>query len=809
MFRTYLKLAWRNLLKSKVYSLLNIFGLAIGLSCFILISLYIIDELSFDRYHTKADRIYRINSDIKFGDSEMHLAETPDVMGAVLKKDFPQVEEYVRLYNNTGAQHLKKGDSYLNEDRVVHADSGFFRVFSFPAVAGDLDEALSTPNSVVLTESMALKYFGTTQVLGMPLENIRGQVFNITAVIEDMPANGHFQFDFIFTMDNFPYEWGSFLSHNFHTYLLLQEGVSAEDFQPRLDQYITDYALPRIGQMLNVKSIQELEASGNKIAYSLIPITDIHLYSDRSSELSPSGNIQYVYIFGAVALFILLIACVNFMNLATARSASRAREVGVRKVLGSQRRQLVVQFLSEASLMALLAMLVALVLVVLALPHFNELAAKTISIALILQPRFVLFLLLLPFLVGLLAGSYPAFFLSAFKPIQVLKGKLNMGAKGGDFRNVLVVFQFATSIMLIIGTIVVYQQLAYIQNKNLGFSKEQVLVVENTWVLENRAAAFKNEVLQMPGVQKGTLSGFLPINDTYRNNQSFSKEAVLSSESGFNMQRWQIDHDYLNTLGMELVAGRNFSSTFGGDSSAVIINETTARMLGYENPVGRKIYQVGDYNSGAVNGLEIIGVVKNFHFESMHQQIGPLCMVLRNHSRMASFKVDADKIPALLAGIEEKWENMAQGMPFSYRFLDDDFEQMYRTEQRISQITLTFTVLAIVVACLGLFGLSTFIAEKRAKEIGIRKILGASVEGLVQLLSKDFLRLVFIAFIIATPIAWYAMDSWLQDFAYRIDLSWWYFAGAGVLALFIALATVSVQAIKAAMANPVKNLRTE
>jgi putative ABC transport system permease protein len=809
MYRTYLKIAWRNLQKSKIYSILNILGLAIGLSCFILISLYVLDELSYDRYHTKADRIYRINSDIKFGDSEMHMAETPDVMGAILKKDYPQVEEYVRLYNNTGAQHLKKGESYLNEEDVVHADSSFFRVFSFTAVAGDLDKALSTPNSVVLTESMALKYFGTIQVLGKPLENIRGQVFSITAVIEDMPANGHFRFDFIFSMDNFPYEWESYLSHNFHTYLLLKEGVSAAEFQPRLDQYIADYAMPRIGQMLNVKNIQELEASGNSLAYSVTPITDIHLYSDRASELSPSGNIQYVYIFSAVALFILLIACVNFMNLATARSASRAREVGIRKVLGSQRGQLVMQFLAEATLMALLAMGIALVLVVIALPHFNALAAKSISIQLIRQPRFMLFLLLLPFLVGLLAGSYPAFFLSAFKPIQVLKGRLNLGAKGGDFRNVLVVFQFATSIMLIIGTIVVYQQLSYMQNKNLGFNKEQVLIVENTWVLENSAAAFKNEVLQMPGVQTGTFSGFLPINDSYRNNQSFSKDAVMNSKSGFNMQRWQIDYDYLNTLGMELVAGRNFSRTYGGDSSAVIINETTANILGYEDPIGKKLYQVGDYNSGAVNGLEIIGVVKNFHFESMHQQIGPLCMVLNNHSRMASFKVDADKIPALLAGIEDKWADMTSGMPFSYRFLDDDFAEMYRAEQQVGQITLIFTVLAIVVACLGLFGLSTFIAERRAKEIGIRKVLGASVEGLVQLLSKDFLRLVLIAFLIASPVAWYAMHSWLQDFAYRIDLSWWYFAGAGVLALFIALATVSVQAIKAAMANPVKNLRAE
>ena len=376
MLLHYLKIAWRNLLKNRVYSLLNILGLMVGLACFILISLYVVDELSYDRFHEKAHRIYRINSDIKFGDVQMHMPFTPDVMGPLLEKDFPEVEAFVRLYTSNGAQHLKKGESFISESRVVHADSSFFRVFSYQAVAGDLNSALSTPGSVVLTASMAKKYFGTTDVLGKPLENIRGQVYNIRAVIEDMPANSHFQFNFVFSMDGFPYEWDSPLSHNFHTYLLLNEGISAADFQPRLNQYIKKHVMPRIQQFLNVSSEEELEASGNKLAYSLIPITDIHLYSDRTHELSPSGNIQYVYIFTAVALFILLIACINFMNLATARAASRSKEVGVRKVLGSQRGQLILQFLTEASLVTLLALLLSLGVVALVLPYFNELAAK-------------------------------------------------------------------------------------------------------------------------------------------------------------------------------------------------------------------------------------------------------------------------------------------------------------------------------------------------------------------------------------------------------------------------------------------------
>lgn len=810
MFRNNLKIAWRNLLKNKAYSLLNIFGLSIGLSCFILISLYVADELSYDRFHRKADRIYRLNSDIKFGDSESHSPFTPDVMGPLLQKDYAEVEEFVRLYTNNGAQHLKKGDSFIAEDRVVHTDSSFFRVFSYNALAGDLQSALSTPASVVLTASAAQKYFGTTAVVGKSLENVRGQVYNITAVIEDMPVNSHIQFDFMFSMDGFPYEWESYLSHNFHTYLLLKEGVSAQDFAPKLDMYLDTYIFPRIKQFLNVKSVEELDASGNSLLYSLTPVKDIHLYSKRTSELSPSGTIQYVYIFSAVAFFILLIACVNFMNLATARSAGRAKEVGVRKVLGSQRRQLILQFLTEACMMSLFAMALALGTVAVSLSYFNELAAKSLSLALLAEPLWVFFLLLLPLVVGVMAGAYPAFFLSAFRPIQVLKGHLTLGLKGGELRNVLVVFQFAISILLINGTIVVYQQLGYIQNKHLGFSKEQVLVVENLWSVEkNTALTFKNEVLQLAGVQSGTLTGFLPVNTNYRSDESFSKSASMNAESGFNMQRWKIDYDYLSTLGMELVMGRNFSPEFGGDSSAVIINEAAARILGYENPLGQKIYSIDDYETGEVVALEIVGVVKDFHYESIHQQVGPLCMLLRNHSSMASFKVAATEIPALLKSVEQKWTAIAPQLPFSYRFLDDDFEQMYRAEQRIGKITLIFTLLAIGVACLGLFGLSTYIAERRAKEIGIRKVLGASVKGLVQLLSKDFLKLVVVAFLIASPLAWYLLQQWLQNFAYRVPLSWWMFVTAGFLALFIALATVSVQAIKAASANPVKNLRTE
>lgn len=795
-------------MKNKVYSVLNILGLAISLACFILITLYVIDELSYDRYHEKADRIYRINSDITMGESQQ-LPFTSDMMGPTLKKDYPQVEEFARIYTSNGSKLLRKGEEFIEENKVAHADSSLFRVFTLPLVAGNPNIALKEPRSVVISESAAQKYFGSTNVVGETLETIQENAYTVTGVMEDIPSNSHFNFDFIFSMDNDIYPFGNYISHNFHTYLLLKEGTDPAEIEAKFNEYFDRYVQPVAKQVLNINSRKEFEDAGNKLEYSLFPVTRIHLHSDRSMEIMAGGNIQYVYIFSAVALFILLIACINFMNLSTARAAGRAREVGIRKVLGSARKQLIQQFMSEAILMALIAMILAVGIAYAALPAFNEVAAKTMSLGRVFQPDILMLLIALPFVVGLLAGSYPALFLSAFKPVQVLKGKLNLGAKGGTFRNALVVFQFATSIILIIGTIVVYQQLDYIQNKNLGFNKEQVIIVDEAYVLGSQVQTFKNEVQEMPGVQSSTLSGYIPVSSSSRNNNTFSKEAVLTNDNAFGMQNWNVDYDYITTMGMEIVQGRNFSRDYGTDSSAVIINETTARIYGTEDPIGKEIYGVTNFETGELTTYTIIGVVKNFHFESLRENIGPLGLFLGNSTGLASFKVNAANIPEVLGSIKQKWEAMSPGIPFSYRFLDEAFDEMYRTEQRLGKIALIFSILAILVACLGLFGLSTFIAERRIKEIGIRKVLGATVSGLVQMLSKDFLKLVLISFIIATPIAWYAMNNWLQDFVYRIELSWLYFVSAGFLALFIALSTVGYHAVKAAMINPAKNLRSE
>jgi putative ABC transport system permease protein len=814
MIQNYFKIAFRNLWKNKGYSAINIFGLAIGLATCLLIILYITDELGYDRFYKNADRIYRINSDMKFGGGNLHMTQTSDMMGQLVKKDYPQVEEYTRIYTSDGDKLIKKGNEFINEKRVANVDSTFFSVFVLPAIEGDTKTALNEPNTVVVTESTARKYFGTaTNIVGKTIEAKNGETtraYKITAVIKDMPHNAHFNFDFLFSMKNVDYEWGQLTSHNFHTYLLLKPGTDYKAFEKNFEQYIVKYVLPEAKRFMNINSMEEFRKAGNMIEYSLIPLTKIHLYSDYSFEITPSGNIQYVYIFAAVALFILIIACINFMNLSTARSANRAKEVGIRKVLGTERKTLIAQFLVESTITACIALIIAIAVAYLVLPLFNNVAAKSLSASGLLNIKILPFILLLPFLVGLLAGSYPAFFLSNFKPIVVLKGNTNTSFKKSNLRNVLVVFQFATSIILIIATIIVYNQLHYIQTTKLGFAKGQVLVIDGTYALNNNAQVFKNDVLAMKGVSSGTMSAYIPVSNSSRSDNTYSKEAVMDTKNLIDMQAWTVDYDYIQTMGMEIVKGRNFSKDFGADSSARLITETTAKLLGYSDPIGKKLYiPSGTPGENSTVPLEIIGVVKDFHFESLRQNIGPLCMGLGNSTGLASFKIAAASAPDLIKQIEGKWRELAPGLPFSYRFLSDSFDEMYRSEQRAGSIAIVFAILAVLIACLGLFGLVTFMAEQRTKEIGVRKVLGASVTNVVALLSKDFLLLVLIACVFAFPFAWWAMHKWLQDFAYRINISWWVFLIAGIVAFAIALVTVSLQAFKAAIANPVKSLRTE
>ena len=810
MLLNYIKLAWRNLRKNRVYSLVNIIGLAMGLACFILIALYVLDEWSFDRFHKNAKNIYRVDTDITFGGSPMRMAVTSDPMGAALKADYPDVSEFTRVYSSSGSKLIRKDDRLLNEDKVAYADSSFFRVFDFNVVDGNLSTALNEPNCVVISQTAARKYFGDEEALGRELAMGSGEpvLFKVTGVIEDMPQNSHMRFDMLFSMANAPYEFGNYLSHNFATYLLLKDGTDPAVFESRFKSYLDKYVLPQAKAFMNINSIEEFESAGNSLKYELMPLTDIHLYSDKQVELGVNGSIKYVYIFSAVALFILLIACINFMNLSTARSAHRAREVGIRKVLGTGRSMLIAQFLIEATIMVILALAAALGIVKLAGKYFSEISGKEIDPGVLQQPSFLLFLLLLPLLVGTLAGFYPAFFLSSFKPIAVLKGQ-SQGVRRSRLRSGLVVFQFMTTIFLVIATVVVYRQLNFIQTTKIGFNRDQVMVVGGTYLLGDRVDAFSEEVSKLNMVTSSAYAGFLPVSSSSRTDYTFFTSPGLTPETGFSMQAWQADYNYIPTLGIEMKYGRNFNPTFGSDSTALVINETAAALMGTDNPVGKKLYiKMTDVGEAEPTEMTIVGVMKNFHYESLRQEIGPVSLMLGYNKWAAMFRVSAANLPLFIDLVKEKWDAMGTGMPFQYEFLDDAFNNMYRAEQRVGKVAVTFTVLAIVIACLGLFGLAAFMAEQRTREVGIRKVLGAGVLRLAGMLSYDFARLVLLASVIALPLSYLVMHRWLQDFSYRTALNWWIFALAALATLIIAMVTVGMLAIRAAKANPVKSLKT-
>lgn len=810
MFKNNLKIAWRNLLKNKGFSFINIFGLSMGLGCFIIIAMYVVEELSYDRYNEEADRIYRIHSDIKMGGTELSMAVSSDPMGETLKKDYPEVEEFVRFYNSSGAKLIKKDGQFVKEEKVTHVDSTLFDVFTLPAIVGNTKTALDKPNTVVLTRSAAERHFGNVyNAMGQTLETDDNQktVYNVTAVIENIPNNSHFDFEFFFSMDNVNYGFGNFLSHNFHTYVLLRPEADYKAFNKNFEQVINTYVLPQASEYMQIKNMQEFESAGNRLEYSLMPLTDIHLHSDRGVELGVNGNIQYVYIFSAAAIFVLLIACVNFVNLTTARSSGRAKEVGIRKVLGTAKKFLVGQFLMESILVAYIALLFAIILAWVSLNWFNGIAGKEMQISTLLQPHYLIPLALLPLVVGTLAGVYPAFFLSSFKPVTVLKGKIISGNSKNGLRNFLVIFQFATSIILIVGTIVIYKQLNHIQTTQVGFDKEQVLVVENSGLPRELRRTVKSEVEKLNGIKSASFAGYLPVSSSSRSDATFSTESVMTETNGFNMQNWRIDYDYIENLGMELVKGRNFSPSFGTDSTAIILNESAVKLTGFEDPIGKKLYTADRNNNPLV--YTIIGVVKNFNFASLRKKVGPVSLRLGNNSWVTAYRLQTSNMVGLVSTIEKMYKEAAPEMPFNYSFLDQSFDRMYRQEQRIGKVVLTFAVLAVLIACLGLFGLATYIAEQRTKEIGIRKVLGASVSNIVAMLSTDFVRLIVVSFVIAAPIAWWMMSNWLQGFAFRIHLNWWIFAATGITALLVAMLTLSFRAIRAALANPTVSLKTE
>ncbi|MDB5015255.1 MAG: cell division protein FtsX [Mucilaginibacter sp.] len=809
MIKNYIKTAYRSLLKNKGFTILNVLGLSLGLASCLLIIFYVVDELSYDRYNTKADRIYRVNEDLKLGENNVLYAVCMPPLAQALKNDFPYVENTVRIKRN-GSKHVKKGGINILENNIAFADPSLFDVFTLPMINGSPATALVEPNSVVLTESTAKKYFNNTNVVGKTLTFEDNILYKVTGVIRDIPVQSHFNFDFFISMSTFPdsrsTEW---LRSDYNTYVLLKDATDHKKLEAALPAFLNRHSGQEMQTQLKM-SMAAFEKGGSFFRLNLTPLTDIHLKSNRSGELGPNSTIQYVYVFSAIALFILLIACVNFMNLSTARSANRAREVGVRKVLGSSKKYLIAQFLTESILVTLVATIIAFITAIALLPAFNQLSGKEIAINSQTLSWLIPVLLVIVLVVGAMAGSYPAFYLSAFQPIDVLKGKLSAGFKGSGLRSFLVVMQFSISIFLIVGTLVIYNQLNYIQTKNLGYNRNQVLIVQNTFELNNQANVFKQEIKQLPGVENATLTGFLPTSQ-WKNTSIFFKDASFDQKKALFPQTWEVDEDYIKTLDMKMAAGRSFSNQMLTDSSGIILNEAAAKFLGLKDPLNKPLYRSNGGKQDISNSKEyhIIGVVKDFNFSSLRDVISPVVLVLAHNTGALSIRVNTKNLPALLSQIKDKWRSISPGVQMNFSFMDQDFDASYRAEQRVGTIFVVFTTLAIIIACLGLFGLAAYAAEQRTKEIGIRKILGASIGAIAGMLSFDFIKLVFIAILISLPLGWFLMNKWLQQFAYRVNIQWWVLVLAGFIAIFIAFITISFQSVKAAIANPADSLRSE
>ena len=810
MFKNYIKIAWRSLKKQAFFTFLNTFGLAIGLAGALLISLYIYDELSYDKMFADADRIYRIDTDIKFGGAESKAAQTAPPMAAALKRDYSQVESTVR-FRTVGSMYVKKagGETSSKENRVTYADSTFFEFFGIDLLAGDTKTALTGTNSLVLTKTAAEKYFGSIDVLGQNLLLDNSDPYTVTGVIANMPKNSYFSGYSVFlamagNVASKEEIWGS---NNYFTFIKLIPGASVEDFQEPLQRMFERYMLPWAQKYFPGMTAESFEASGNYIRYHTMALTDIHLYSDRSMEMNATNSIQNIYILSFIGLFLIILASVNFMNLSTAHSLKRAKEVGIRKTLGSNKSHLVFQFLTESSLIAFISLLVALVITLITLPFFNEFTGKSITLP-FTQPLFWLLALSATILLGLFSGCYPAFFMSRFTPIKTLKGESSESVGNGRVRNALVIFQFSISVFLIVSTLVVFQQLNYIQSKDLGFTKDRVLLINEIRPLGSKIKTFKEEILKMASVENVTLSNYYPT-PSWRSDSSFFREGASSQEDAIQMQEWGVDYDYLKTLQIDLVAGRNFNQQYATDSTAVIINEATLPILNVtaEEALGMRVSEEIELDDPIY--YTIIGVVKDFHFKSLRENIGALGLYVENTAENMAVRLSGGDYSNSIVEIENKWYEMAPGQPFDYQFMDEAFNTTYEAEQKLSRIFFIFSILSIFIACLGLFGLAAFNAEKRTKEIGVRKVLGATVGQISYRLTVDFLKLVGLAILVSLPLGWFAMNKWLEDFSYRIDMGIGVFVLAAVLAIVVAIVTVSYQSIKAAIVNPIKSLRSE
>ena len=800
MLQNYFKLAVRNILKHKFFSAINILGMSIGIAACLLILLYVVDELSFDRFHANADRIYQVGLQAKIGDQDVTTANTCPPMAETLVEEVPGVEAATRISNFWGTPSLKYGDKAFTEEKVFHADSNFFEFFGYKLLEGDIETALKEPNTVVLTRSIATKYFGNESPLGKLITVGGHQTYTITGVAEDAPLNSHFIFKVLLSSASAEQmQRNAWLNNFLYTYFRTDEHTNVSDIESKFPDLVTKYVGPEVERFMGV-SMKDMEKSGGAYGYFTTPVTDIHLRSTTRDGLEPAGNIMYVYFFGGIGLFIVIIACINFMNLSTARSAGRAKEVGLRKTLGSLRSQMVRQFLAESILYSFLAVVVALVLCYLLLPHFNLLAGKQLGMTVFMQPVFVVAIIALILFVGVVAGSYPAFYLTSFSAVEVLKGKVRAGMKSKGVRSGLVVLQFGLSIFLIIFTGIVFQQIRFMQQRNLGIVKHNILIIPNAGLLGEHKNAFKNSLAQQTGIVRSsyTNNSFPGVNNT-------TVFKAAGSEQDRIMGLYYADYDHQEVMKFEMKEGRYFSRDFPSDSSAILLNEAAVKEFGFTDPIGEEII-FNDDNKRQT--LKVIGVYKDFNFESLKNKIRPLSIRLTNDSYQLMIRYEGDPAERV-AAVEKLWKQLVPGQPFDYSFLDERFDELFRSEQRMGQLFTVFSCLAIFIACLGLFALAVFMAEQRTKEIGIRKVMGASTTGLTMMLSREFTRLVVIAFVPAAVAAWFVVDSWLDGFAYRVDISPWIFIGSGAVATGIAWFTVSFQSIKAAASNPVTSLRYE
>ncbi|TRX53037.1 FtsX-like permease family protein [Fulvivirga sp. M361] len=811
MLHNYLRIGFRSLLKNKVYTLINIIGLATGIASCLLILIYVENELSYDKFHTKSSDLYKMVLERIYPDHVTNYAFVPHSFSSIMVQDFPEVKNATRVFgtgnNPVIARYVdeREEEKVFEETRFFAADSNFFDLFSFEIIKGDKTSPLSGIQDVVITEATASKYFGDDDPINKTIKTDFGD-FTVKAVCRNVPENSHFQFDFMASIRSIPFiQQENFIAFSVHIYIEKDPEASLESLKAKFPEMVDTYAAPQIEQTLNI-SYTDYTASGNGYNYTFIPLEDLYLYPTKyQGSFKAGGDINDIYIFISIAFLIVIIACINFMNLATARSTERAREVGVRKTLGSPKKQLIGQFLTESVILSCVATVVAVAMVYLALPYFNSLTDKNLTFG---APgsMAVPMTIALALLVGLLAGIYPAFFLSAFSPVSVLKGNMQTKKSSQLLRNGLVICQFAISIILIASTLTVRDQISYIQNKGMGYEKNKMLVIERADVLNDQRESFMKELRKMPQMAGVGGSGSIPVS------QYFGRQFMPPGSSEvLTVNAMTMDDHYMEAMNFELLEGRTFSEDFN-DSLAIIINQKTAELLDTDNPIGLKLSHTDQADPGLTREFEIIGIVKDFHYMSLREEISPFVLMSTEgpmpNTPFITARISGD-IATTIAQVEDLWQTLAPQEPFKYKFLDEELQEQYNAEQNSGGIFTLFAFLAIIIACVGLFGLAAYMAGLRTKEIGVRKVMGASVVSVVLLLSYDFTKLIFIALVLAVPVSWYFMDQWLNSFAYKTNISASTFIVSGAIALGIAILTVSYQSVKAAVVNPVKSLKDQ